>query len=226
MLTITLLALLTSAAPAPIPPVEAVVVEVIDGDTISVTVDGVAEKVRLIGIDAPEMASCGGPEARDHLAALLNAGIFTLTEGGDGEDRDRYDRLLRYVTDGTPGPGFDAGRSMLADGYAIARYDSRDGYGRHWLEDDYIAADEASPALTLPCGDLFVDQQVPTEPQAEPAAALEPEPESAPEPESNGGNVFYQNCGAVRAAGADPITPGDPGWQDKFDRDNDGVGCE
>lgn len=39
-------------------------------------------------------------------------------------------------------------------------------------------------------------------------------------------NVFYQNCTAVRAAGADPIRAGDPGWDTKFDRDGDGVGCE
>ena len=36
MLTTTLLALLIAAAPAPIPPAEATVVEVIDGDTIDV----------------------------------------------------------------------------------------------------------------------------------------------------------------------------------------------
>jgi hypothetical protein len=36
----------------------------------------------------------------------------------------------------------------------------------------------------------------------------------------------YANCDAVRAAGAAPIHPGDPGWEQKFDRDDDGVGCE
>ncbi len=41
-----------------------------------------------------------------------------------------------------------------------------------------------------------------------------------------GGEPYYQNCDAVRAAGAAPIHPGDPGFQQKFDRDNDGVGCE
>ena len=112
------------------PPAEAAVVEVIDGDTIDVTIDGVSERVRLIGIDAPEMDTCGGPEAREHLAALLAVhATVVLTEGRDGEERDRYDRMLRYVTDGTPGPGFDAGLSMITDGYAIARYDSRDGTG-------------------------------------------------------------------------------------------------
>jgi hypothetical protein len=36
----------------------------------------------------------------------------------------------------------------------------------------------------------------------------------------------YANCDAVRAAGAAPIREGDPGWEEKFDRDDDGVGCE
>ena len=40
------------------------------------------------------------------------------------------------------------------------------------------------------------------------------------------GSASYANCDAVRAAGAAPIHSGDPGFQPKFDRDNDGVGCE
>lgn len=42
---------------------------------------------------------------------------------------------------------------------------------------------------------------------------------AAPEP-------YYQNCDAVRAAGAAPIYAGQPGFQSKFDHDGDGVGCE
>lgn len=54
------------------------------------------------------------------------------------------------------------------------------------------------------------------------AAAPEPVPaEAAPANDS----PVYENCDAVRAAGAAPITAADPGWQPKFDRDSDGVGC-
>jgi len=35
----------------------------------------------------------------------------------------------------------------------------------------------------------------------------------------------YANCSAVKAAGAAPIRPGDPGWDPKFDGDGDGIGC-
>ena len=38
--------------------------------------------------------------------------------------------------------------------------------------------------------------------------------------------VYYQNCDAVRAAGAAPIYVGDPGYRPGLDRDGDGVGCE
>lgn len=39
-------------------------------------------------------------------------------------------------------------------------------------------------------------------------------------------DVYYENCTAVRAAGADPIRRGDPGYSVKLDRDQDGIGCE
>ena len=48
-----------------------------------------------------------------------------------------------------------------------------------------------------------------------------PEPEPAPK-----AAPYYKNCDAVRAAGAAPIHAGDPGWQQKFDADKDGTGCE
>ena len=50
----------------------------------------------------------------------------------------------------------------------------------------------------------------------------QPQPVSPPQPAS----PTYANCTAVRAAGAAPIRAGDPGFEPKFDRDNDGVGCE
>ncbi|MGM0930642.1 MAG: GmrSD restriction endonuclease domain-containing protein [Actinomycetota bacterium] len=62
-----------------------------------------------------------------------------------------------------------------------------------------------------------------------PAPAQKPKPapvKEAPARAPAGGNVFYQNCTAVKDAGAAPIRAGDPGWDTKFDRDGDGVGCE
>ena len=59
-----------------------------------------------------------------------------------------------------------------------------------------------------------------------PFEVKEPSPRSSPQPFSGGGSVHYENCDAVRAAGADPIRTGDPGYAGHLDRDGDGVGCE
>ena len=49
-----------------------------------------------------------------------------------------------------------------------------------------------------------------------------PPPKQAP----RSANVYYANCDAVRAAGADPIYRGQPGYAGHLDRDNDGIACE
>ncbi len=54
------------------------------------------------------------------------------------------------------------------------------------------------------------------------------EPVDTTESSSNdsSGDVYYENCTAVRDAGAAPIHDGDPGYSSKLDRDGDGTGCE
>ncbi len=48
----------------------------------------------------------------------------------------------------------------------------------------------------------------------------------APKKQKAPTSTYYANCSAVRAAGADPIYRGDPGYSSKLDRDGDGVACE
>ena len=112
---------------------------VMDGDTLQVKGVG---RIRLIGIDAPEYGACGFTKATRALSALVEGREVTLTPGGR-KDFDQYGRLLRYVDVGSR----DAGLSLIKDGWAIARYDSRDGYGQHPREDAYIRADAASTDL-------------------------------------------------------------------------------
>lgn len=126
-----------------------VVVRIIDGDTLEL---GNGEIVRLAGIDAPEVGECGYLKAADRLAALVDGQAVTLAESD--EDHDRYGRLLRYVDLG----GMDSGLRLIKAGLAIARYDSRDGYGRHPREDEYIAADKTRPNVKCaPPPNTFVD---------------------------------------------------------------------
>ena len=42
----------------------------------------------------------------------------------------------------------------------------------------------------------------------------------------SGRSVYFANCAAARAAGAEPVRAGDPGYSTRLDRDGDGVGCE
>ena len=115
---------------------------VVDGDTIHASRGGVTEKVRFIGIDTPEHGQCGFTEATANLKSLLSGRQVMLTAGAK-TDRDRYDRLLRYVDVA----GVDAGLHQIDGGFAVARYDSRDGYGAHPREASYVAADAASPVI-------------------------------------------------------------------------------
>lgn len=72
------------------------VTAVIDGDTIEI--EG-GEKVRYIGIDTPETDECYGSEATEANRELVEGKEVILIR--DVENRDKYDRLLRYViTDG------------------------------------------------------------------------------------------------------------------------------
>jgi micrococcal nuclease len=116
------------------------VTKVVDGDTIWVVRAGVSRKVRFVGIDTPETGQCGFTEARNALRGIIGGQRVTLTAGAR-DDVDRYGRLLRYVDVN----GVDAGLRLVKQGYAVARYDSRDGYGSHTREAAYVRADAASP---------------------------------------------------------------------------------
>lgn len=96
------------------------VLEVVDGDTIKVTVDGKTESIRIIGIDTPEVkdprkpVQCFGQEASAKAHEMLEAKSVHLVADASQGDRDKYDRLLRYVeVDGT-----DFGLWMIQNGYA------------------------------------------------------------------------------------------------------------
>ena len=75
---------------------------VVDGDTVDMIIDGVEERVRLIGIDTPETKKantpiqCFGPEATAFTQSLLPEGTAVYLER-DVEARDVYGRLLAYA---------------------------------------------------------------------------------------------------------------------------------
>ncbi|MGB9633682.1 MAG: thermonuclease family protein, partial [Chloroflexaceae bacterium] len=79
------------------------VVNVVDGDTVDVRINGQVERVRLIGIDTPESVDprqpveCFGREASARVAELLAGQTVFLEADGSQADRDRFGRLLRYL---------------------------------------------------------------------------------------------------------------------------------
>lgn len=85
------------AEPSPITPLgqRAFVLAVTDGDTLEVSIDGVVDRVRLIGINANESGECFSDEATAALSALVDQREIRMVS--DQSDRDIYDRLLRYI---------------------------------------------------------------------------------------------------------------------------------
>lgn len=89
--------------------------EVVDGDTIRVALDGDVETVRLDGINAPEVGECFGKQAADFLEGLLAGGEIRL-EQTPSDARDRFGRMLGFVTAG----GERVNARMVASGHALA----------------------------------------------------------------------------------------------------------
>jgi len=97
------------------------VVKVIDGDTISVDINGKIETLRLIGINTPETVDprkpveCFGQEASNRAKELLSGQNVGLESDPTQGERDKYGRLLRYVflEDST-----NFNKLMIAEGYA------------------------------------------------------------------------------------------------------------
>lgn len=200
------------AVPAGIP---ARVVEVIDGDTFRLTS---GEEVRVLGIDSCEAATPGGRRATLAARARLLSAPVTLTEE-PGVDRDRYGRLLRYVDAG----GADFAASMVtADHTAIytdghndaspavqATLRGLDGNGRT------CGSTTTAPTTTRRTSPPDLDRPRTPRPAVTRTTARE-----------SGSGVYYRNCAAARAAGAAPISAGEPGYRAGLDRDDDGTACD
>jgi micrococcal nuclease len=109
----------TSTAPSGGDGVPVRVTRVVDGDTIHVLMDGRDERVRFIGIDSPEIAhggrpaECFGDRAFDQTRRRLEGRSVRLDF--DVDRRDRFGRLLAYVSDAQ---GL-VNLALVRDGYAI-----------------------------------------------------------------------------------------------------------
>lgn len=127
-----------AATPKPRPPAGkppaaglVAVVGVVDGDTVKVRVGGVTERVRVIGIDTPELrgGECYAQQAASRMQSLVQGKRVRLTRDPTQADRDRYGRLLRHVA--------------LPDGRQVALLLIAGGFGEEYTYDEPYAGRDA-----------------------------------------------------------------------------------
>jgi micrococcal nuclease len=187
------------------------VLEVVDGDTVKVRVDGRVETLRLIGLDTPETVDprrpvqCFGREASARAKELLPPGTPVRLETDPTQgDRDKYGRLLRYLR--LP-DGRLFNEVMIAEGYATEytyRLPHRYQAAFRQAQSDARRADRGlwSPAT---CGG---DRRRPAPPvAAAPAAPPGASGVSGGAPDRSGADP-HPAPGAAEVASADPCRPG------------------
>lgn len=81
----------------------------VDGDTIRVG----GERIRLRGIDTPEMSELEGPAAKQRLEELLHSGPIHIVPHA----RDVYDRLVADIFVN----GQNVAEMLIAEGYEKQR---------------------------------------------------------------------------------------------------------
>lgn len=92
-----------------------------DGDTIEVDMNGVKETIRFIGVDTPETqdprtsVQCFGKAASEFTKNFIGQNRVRLEADPTNTNRDRYNRLLRYV--------------YLPDGQLVNAEIIKQGYG-------------------------------------------------------------------------------------------------
>lgn len=107
----------------------AVVIEVIDGDTINVLIEDRSYRVRYIGIDTPERDEACFTEATQANASYVEGQTVRLVR--DVSDTDRFDRLLRYVYVGD----VLVNAELVAGGWAESKRYAPDDELYSYLED-------------------------------------------------------------------------------------------
>lgn len=122
------------------------VTSVADGDTLTISDSaGSPTVVRLLGINAPEVAhdgqpaQCGAEAAKKALTALTKGRRVTLLTDPGSERTDRFGRLLAYVEATDAG---DVSEQLLRHGLVLAWYPA--SAARPSRADNYDAAQTAA----------------------------------------------------------------------------------
>jgi micrococcal nuclease len=127
----------------------AIVEGVVDGDTVDVRLaDGRAERIRLLGIDAPEiiepskLVQCFSTEANARAHELLDGKQVSVFADPTQETKDQYGRLLAYIW--LP-DGAQYNYKMVVEGYALEYTDKTPYY----FQADFKAGQQAAQTKQL-----------------------------------------------------------------------------
>ncbi len=172
----------------------------VDGDTLRCG----QERIRLIGIDAPELPghcqegrSCAPGDPIASLAALTAASQGTAEI--DRQGSDHYERTLARVRVN----GVDLSCAQITSGHAI--------YRAGW---DLLGEIGAECGAAKPASGVLTIHRRTSARAARPA------------PTGTGSGWSYRNCAEARRAGAAPLRRGQPGYGAHMDGDGDGIACE
>ncbi|TNH35608.1 thermonuclease family protein [Campylobacter helveticus] len=91
---------------------EARVIKVIDGDTLDILSARGKERVRIYGIDAPELKQEFGHKVKTYLQGLILNQKLTINY----KNKDKYGRIVACVELGEK----DIGKHLVSEGYAWA----------------------------------------------------------------------------------------------------------
>jgi endonuclease YncB( thermonuclease family) len=147
--------------PAPLaserPPVESdliegKVVEVIDGETIVVEIDGIQQTVRYLGLDVPTGDACYAAEATDANRSLVEGQTVVIER--QATDKDARGNWVRdiWVTnkDGQP---VLVSQQLIAKGAAEANISEPNTRFAGWLQQTEAAAEQNGAGLWGACGE-------------------------------------------------------------------------
>ena len=206
------------------------VVKVIDGDTLTASMNGKSETLRLIGIDTPETVDprkpvqCFGKEASDKAKELLTGKKVILEADSTQGERDKYSRLLRYL--------------FLEDGTNYQDYMIRQGYAHEYtynLPYKYQTQfKQAEDEARLNKRGLWADNARSS--QAQPITTPPPTPVTPTAPAPPSGSTTYDcsgnkyNCTSFKtqkeAQAAFDYCGGASNDIHKLDSNKDGQACE
>ena len=231
----TLTTVAITAAPTATVDTEVVVevASVTDGDTIRVLMpDGTNEPVRLIGIDAPEDGSLLAPEATSYMEELVLGKDVRMVI--DVSDRDRFDRLLRYIYVGD----LFVNEEMVRVGLAVAKRYEPDTAMALVLEAAQGGAESAALGLFSSEATTTMPTTTTPPPTTAPSTTSTQSPTTTTRPTTTtiaqtNCSPYYPdfcipppppdlNCGDIGARNFTVLSPDPHG----FDGNGDGVGCE